>query len=79
MAIVGEPKYLEKIIELSDVSKWELAMQKEYKFFIANVTWELVLLLESYKVMKCKWMFCTKNNANDIVVWFKARLMAKGS
>ena len=75
----GEPRNLRETFDFSDARKWELAMQEEYKSLIANATWELAPLPTGHKAVKCKWVFCTKKNANSVVVWLKVRLVAKGA
>jgi hypothetical protein len=44
----------------------------------ANVTWELVALLEDNKAIGFKWVYKVKHNANESVSRYKARLVAKG-
>ena len=78
MAIVGKPRNLRNAIESRDASMWELAMQLEYEYLIANGTWDLTPFSKGHKAMKCKCVFYTKKNANDMVVCFKTRLVAKG-
>ena len=57
MPTIGASRNLKEGIELSDKSKWEFAMQEEYEYLIANVTWELISLPKGHNAVKCKWMF----------------------
>lgn len=78
MAITNEPKTFAAAIASSDASKWEQAMQEEYDSLIANDTWELAALPQDRTSVGCKWVFCTKKDANGEIVRYKARLVAKG-
>ena len=78
MALINEPQSLSEAIRSGDASKWEVAMQEEYDSLIANGTWELTPLPKDHKTVSCKWVFCTKKDANGVVVRHKARLVAKG-
>lgn len=69
---------MREVIQWSDVNEWELAMQEKYESLIANGTWELITLPTGRKVVKCKWVFCTKKDANGVVVRYKTRLVARG-
>jgi len=58
--------------------KWDNAMDEEMATLDANVTWELVALLEDNKAIGCKWVYEVKHNADGFVSRYKARLVAKG-
>jgi hypothetical protein len=44
----------------------------------ANVTWELVALLDDKKAIGCKWVYKIKHNADGFMSKYKAKLVAKG-
>jgi hypothetical protein len=58
--------------------KWDNAMDEEMVALNANATWELVALPKDKKVIRCKWVYKVKHNANGSVSRYKARLVAKG-
>jgi hypothetical protein len=58
--------------------KWDNAMDEEMVALNANATWELVALPKDKKVIRCKWVYKVKHNANGSVSIYKARLVAKG-
>ena len=62
---------------LNDPS-WLSAMQSEYAALIKNATWSLVDLLPSRTAIGCKWVFREKENHDDSVNKYKARLVATG-
>jgi hypothetical protein len=78
MVMLGDPLSLCEAMRSTDASKWEQAMQEEYESLIANGTWELVELPQDRTSVGCKWVFCTKRDANGDIVRYKARLVAKG-
>jgi hypothetical protein len=53
-------------------------MDEEMAALDANVTWELVALLEDKKAIGCKWVYKVKHNADASVSRYKAKLVAKG-
>lgn len=77
MVILGKLRNLRNAIQSSDVSKWELVMQEDYESFIANDMWEFTALPKGCKAVNCKWVPCTKNDANGMVFYYKARLVTK--
>jgi hypothetical protein len=58
--------------------KWDNAMDEEMAALDANVTWELVALLEDKKVIGRKWVYNVKHNVDGSVSRYKAKLVAKG-
>ena len=58
--------------------EWEAPMVVEYNSLIKNQTWGLVPLPSNHKLVRCKWVYCTKKVANAQVSRYKARLVAKG-
>jgi hypothetical protein len=58
--------------------KWDNAMDEEMVALDANATWELVALPKDKKVIRCKWVYKIKHNADGSVSRNKARLVTKG-
>jgi hypothetical protein len=57
---------------------WDKAMDEEMVALDANMTWELVPLLEGKKAIGCKWVYKVKHNLDGSINMYKARLVAKG-
>lgn len=53
-------------------------MQEEYDSLVANKTWDFVPLPQGKNLVSCKWLYKTKLNANNEVIKFKARVVARG-
>jgi hypothetical protein len=58
--------------------KWDNAMDEEMAALDVNATWELVVLPEENKAIRCKWVYKVKHNADGSMNIYKARLVAKG-
>jgi len=93
MAIISDPEYVlicdnnkvledpidvEEIYNRDDKDEWTQAMRDEFNSLIENQTWELVILPKDKRVIKTKWIFKTKRDANGNLARRKARLVAKG-
>lgn len=75
---VKNPNSYEEAVSCKDAEKWKEAMDSEYNSLIENNTWVLCDAPENRKIVKCKWVFTTKRDANGKVLKYKARLVAKG-
>jgi hypothetical protein len=53
-------------------------MQEEYKSLLKNQTWDLVQLPLDKNLIKCRWVYRTKNGANEQVRRSKEILDSKG-
>ncbi|GBM05547.1 Retrovirus-related Pol polyprotein from transposon RE1 [Araneus ventricosus] len=60
-------------------SKWCDAMDREINVMIGRKVWDLVDLPEKAKVLGNRWVYTLKHDENNIVVRFKARLVAQGN
>lgn len=58
--------------------EWQIAMTEGMQAIEKNSTWELVDNLEGKNIIRLKWVFRTKYNANGSILKHKARLVAKG-
>ena len=58
--------------------EWKGAMQEEFNMIEKNQTWKLVQRPQDRKVIRVKWVYRTKLNANGSVNKHKARLFVKG-
>jgi len=70
-----EPTCFEQVVKNL---KWDNAMDEEMAALDANVTWELVGLLEDKKTIGCKSVYTVKHNADGFVSKYKAILVVKG-
>lgn len=73
-----EPKTYSEIESHSDKSKWLDAVNEELDSMKENNVWDLVLRPDKKKLLKSKWVFRVKEDANGNTVRYKARLVAKG-
>eukprot|EP00253_Pinus_taeda_P035561 PITA_35561 len=53
-------------------------MEEEYNSLLKNQTWELVPLPSGRKLVRCKWVYRTKSDADGQITRRKTRLVAKG-
>jgi transposase InsO family protein len=74
----GEPSTYREAIESPDSGHWSDAMADEIKSLEKMETWESVPRPADRKVIKCKWVYRLKLNAQGGVARYKARLVAKG-
>ncbi|WVY97343.1 hypothetical protein V8G54_029494 [Vigna mungo] len=73
----GEPESYEEACQMTDASKWELAMKDEMKSLMSNQTWELVELPVGEKALHNKWVYRVKED-HDGSKRYQARLVVKG-
>jgi transposase InsO family protein len=73
-----EPSTYAQAIKGPDAMKWNEAMLEEYNAHLANGTWTVVKLPPGQMVVKSKWVYRIKHNADGSIERFKARLVAKG-
>ena len=78
MAQVLENYDPDTFAEASGHLAWDVAMKEEYKFLLANDTWDLVTLPKDRKHVRCKWVYRTKYGPYGKVDKHKAKLVAKG-
>ncbi|XP_025703179.1 uncharacterized mitochondrial protein AtMg00820-like [Arachis hypogaea] len=57
---------------------WYEAMQDEYKALMRTITWPLLNIPNSVKVIGCKWLFSVKRLPNGQIQKYKAHLVAQG-
>ena len=58
--------------------KWPKAAAVEYKALVDLKTWKIVDRLSNKPVVKCRWVFKRKLQADGSLERYKARLVAKG-
>ena len=68
--------YREAILDI-DSTKWQ-AMKSEMDSMHDNQVWDLIVLLEGFNPIGCKWVYKRKRGPDGKVETFKARLVAKG-
>jgi hypothetical protein len=78
LAQVSETRDQKTFVESSGHPDWDATMNEEYRFLIANDTWDLVPLLKGRKLVKCKWVYRTKYASDGSVERHNVWLVAKG-
>lgn len=76
--LVEEPLTFKHALESNECNQWKKAMDDEMKSLLENSTWTLVKRDPKDNVIKNKWVFRKKLNADGTIDRFKARLVAKG-
>lgn len=71
----SEPKTTKQALAHPD---WLAAMKVEYNTLINNKAWTLVPLPPHRQAIGSKWVFRVKENPNDTINKYKARLVASG-
>jgi hypothetical protein len=56
---------------------WCDPMNTEFNAFISNNTWNLFPRSHDKHVIRNKWVYKLKQKSNEIIDWYKARLVAK--
>jgi hypothetical protein len=74
---VLETRDIKTFAEASGHPNWDTTMNEEYHSLMVNNTWDIVPLPRGRKLVKCKWVYKTKNASNGSVERHKARLVAK--
>lgn len=75
---LAEPQSFEDAVSSPDSLEWRAAMQCEYDSLTTNNVWKLVDRPPDKNVVKCKWVFKKKYDANGNFEKYKARLVARG-
>ena len=70
-----EPTNIDEALEDPD---WVIAMQEELNNFTRNEVWVLEERPQDKNIIGTKWVFRNKQDEHDVVVWNKAKLVAKG-
>lgn len=78
LSIDNEPTTLTEAMNSDDWHHWSKAMDEEIAALDKNKTWLLVPRPKDRKIIKSKWVFKLKHDANGNIERFKARLVAKG-
>lgn len=73
-----DPETVREALGRSDRDRWIEAMESEMSALSENGTWRLVDLPPGRKVLKSKWVFKVKTNADGSIGQYKARLVIKG-
>lgn len=73
-----EPQSWNEMIQSGEKSLWLAAAQEEMSSLLSMNTWELVPRTKGTSIVKCRWIFKKKLDANGNVDRYKARLVAKG-
>jgi len=75
---IDTPETYSEIAERSDADKWFEAVKEELQSMEKNNVWSIVQHPKSAKLLKSKWVFAVKMDANGQPSRYKARLVAKG-
>lgn len=73
-----EPITVKEALSNNDSSEWKAAMQNEINSFQHNNVWKLVDKPTNVNIVKNKWVFKVKHDADGNIVRYRARLVAKG-
>jgi hypothetical protein len=73
-----DPLTFKEAISSKAADKWKMAMDSEMASISENKTWELVSLPPGKSVIGSKWVFKQKEDENEKIVRYKARLVALG-
>ena len=72
------PSTLEDARSCPNWPKWKSAMDEEMQTLHKMGTWELTELPKDKKPILCQWVYALKQNSNDDIIRYKARLVAQG-
>ena len=75
---VAAPTSVKQAFASEDAEEWRHAMRTEMESLHKNKTWTLVDKPKDRKIVKNKWVFKVKRDANGEIQRYKARLVAKG-
>jgi hypothetical protein len=78
MLSAGEPLNFKEAMSCSKSTEWKKAVDDEYRSLMTNNVWELVERPKDQNVIKCKWVFKKKIDANGNLEKYIARLVARG-
>ena len=73
-----DPNTVQEAMRRHDWPKWKEAMDAELELFYRLEVWEYAKLPLNANLIKCKWIFVQKYDANGMLKKYKARLVAKG-
>ena len=72
------PKNLEEISTRDDKSQWLVAIESEMTSLTKHKAWKSASIPKDRKAISTKWIFKIKRNADNSVLKYKARLVARG-
>ena len=72
------PSTVAQAMRWSDWSKWKDAMDAELESFYSLNVWEYAKLPPKAYLIKCKWIFVRKYDANGMLKKYKAQLVGEG-
>ena len=73
----GKPRNNMEVMKHQDTPSWERAAQEEMSNHLSNQTWLLVPHPKDGNVIRSRWVFHLKYNADGSIEWHKAILVAK--
>ena len=74
----NEPKSVKEALSFSDAELWRQAMQDEIDSFEQHGAWELIDRPMHKNIVKNRWIFKIKRDADGKIATYRARLVAKG-
>lgn len=77
-SVLDEPRTWKQVLRSPDKHRWLKAADEELSSLIGMETWKLVPRPARRKVIKSKWVFKIKRDANNCAIKLKARLVAMG-
>ncbi|CAI5716675.1 unnamed protein product [Peronospora effusa] len=73
-----EPMSVTEALSAPDAKQWIKALETEYHELMRNHVWELVDRPSGVKILKNKWIFVRKRNAQGDVCRYRTRITIKG-
>jgi hypothetical protein len=73
-----EPRTRAEAMRSPEATEWDSAMKEEHKSLVDNDTWDVVPRPRNRKVLKSRWVFKRKRDAQNKVKRYKARGVGKG-
>ncbi|RVE48690.1 hypothetical protein evm_006656 [Chilo suppressalis] len=73
----NEPQTFSEVMKANASGNWKEAMHSEYSSLLKLKTWKLVDRPDT-RVIRCKWVYKQKRDADGNIIKYKARIVAKG-
>ena len=78
LGVENDPITFSHAMNCKEFDLWFNAMKDEMNSMATNGVWDLVILPNGAKTIRCKWIYKTKKDSLGNIERYKARLVAKG-